>query len=210
MAVQSAGNTAIPVNSHPIASAGGGITGRARAYAYPARRPRRRCAFPVWDDRSVGTATTAQTVSPVSLVLTPQLLARYSTMSRPRPPSEETVACVVIGLVDAPPSLTATSTEPSSSAQARSNLAPGRGLACRIALLSSSLTTRTASPTTPSNTPAAVSSAASRRRATATLAGAHGRKTVPAILTSPAPHPVSAARGLSSTALPRKCPALAD
>ena len=51
-------------------------------------------------------------------------------------------------------------------------LAPGSGLACRMALLSSSLTTSTASPTAPSKMPAAVRSAASRCRATATLAGA--------------------------------------
>jgi hypothetical protein len=209
MVAQSAGNLAIPVNGHPIASAVGGITGPARAYAYPARRPRQCRVVPARGDGSVGTATTAQTVSPVSSVLTPQLLARYSTMPRPRPPRDETVACAVIGLVDAPPSLTATSTALSSSVQARSNLEPGRGLACRMALLSSSLTTRTASPTTPSNTPAAVSSAASRRRATATLAGAHGRSTVPAILTSLRRTRQSATRAAARSPLPRKCPALA-
>ena len=105
-------------------------------------------------------------------------------MSRPRPPSEETVACAVIGRVAAPPSVTAISTAPSVKSQDRRRFEPGNGLACRMALLSNSLTTSTASPTTPSKIPAAVSSAASRWRPTATLAGAHGRTTVPAILTS--------------------------
>jgi len=209
MVVQSAGNSSMPVNGHPIASAVEGITGRARAYAYPARRPRRCTVVPDRGDGSLGTATTAQTVSPVSSVLTPQLLARYSTMPRPRPPREETVACAVIGHVDAPPSLTATSTAPPFRAQASSNFEPGRGLACRMALLSSSLTTRTASPTTPSNTPAAVSSAATRRRATATLAGAHGRSRVPAILTSPRRARQAAMRGSSqhsdAAEMPRTC-----
>jgi hypothetical protein len=200
----------MPVNGHPIASAVGGITGRVRAYAYPARRPRRRSVVPARGEGSAGTATTAQTVSPVSSALTPQLLARYSTMPRPRPPREETVACAVMGLVVAPPSLTATSTALSSSTQARITLEPGRGRACRMALLSSSLTTRTASPTAPSNTPAAVRSAASRRRATATLAGAHGRSTVPAVLTSLRRAPaVCDARGSSqhsaAAEMPRAC-----
>lgn len=105
-------------------------------------------------------------------------------MSRPRPPSEETVACAVIGRVAAPPSVTAIWTAPSVKSHERSRFEPGSGLACRMALLSNSLTTSTASPTTPSNIPAAVSSAARSWRAIATLAGAHGRATVPAILTS--------------------------
>jgi hypothetical protein len=127
-------------------------------------------------------------------------------MSRPRPPSEETVACAVIGRVAAPPSVTAISTAPSVRSQERSSFEPGSGLACRMALLSNSLTTSTASPTTPSKIPAAVSSAASRWRATATLAGAHGRTTVPAILTSLRRAPeLRRARHC----LPRRCPALA-
>ena len=127
-------------------------------------------------------------------------------MSRPRPPSEETVACAVIGLVAAPPSVTAISTAPSVRAQARRRFEPCSGLACRMALLSSSLTTRTVSQTTPSKIPAAVSSAVSRRRATATLAGAHGRSTVPAALTSPCRARQSRR---ARHCLPRRCPALA-
>jgi len=140
-----------------------------------AARPERRWA--------AGAASTAQTVIPESSDLTPHCLDRYSTMASPRPPSDERVGWAVVGLVGAPPSLTATSTASASSAHATCTLSPGSGRACRMALLSSSLTTRTASPTAASKMPAAVRSAASRRRTTPTLAGAQGRSTVPAALT---------------------------
>jgi hypothetical protein len=105
-------------------------------------------------------------------------------MSRPRPPSAETLACARAGVVAAPPSLTATSMASLPSAHATWMFAPGSGLACLMALLRSSLTTRTASPTAASKIPAALRSAATRWRATATLAGAQGSSTVPAALTS--------------------------
>src|SRR5215470_7071337 len=135
----------------------------------------------------------------------PHLLATYSTMSRPRPPSAETLACVRAGLVAAPPSLTATSIASSSSAHATCTFAPGSGLACLMALLRSSLTTSTASPTAVLKIPAALRSAATRWRATATLAGAQGSNTVPAALTSRAG--ATRARQSHTDPLRRRCPA---
>ena len=129
-------------------------------------------------------------------------------MSRPRPPRADTVACARTGVVGAPPSLTATSTASSPTAQATCTFAPGSGLACRIALLSNSLTTRTASPTAASKIPAALRSAASRWRATATLAGAQGRSTVPAALTS-SRQPVGRL-GQRVDPLRRRCPSERD
>jgi len=71
---------------------------------------------------------------------------------------------------------------------------PCSGRACNIELLSSSLSTRAASPIAVSNTPAAAKSAVMRRRATATLAGADGRSTTLDSLTSlsTAPMPIRA------------------
>ena len=63
----------------------------------------------------------------------------------PRPPIEQR-GLAGRGRVMLPPSLTATSSDRPCSAQATSTRAPGSGLACRTALLSSSLTTRAASP----------------------------------------------------------------
>ena len=105
-------------------------------------------------------------------------------MASPRPPIEESEGCAFRGRVMLPPSLTATSSDRSRSAQATSTRAPGSGLACRIALVSSSLTTRVASPI------AGVTMPASRRwvlicqRAAITLAGAWGSSTTLDVLTS--------------------------
>src|SRR5580704_4362580 len=78
-----------------------------------------------------GAARIAHTVRPAGSARTPHVRARYSTMYRPRPPRAETDAWAGCGLVGPPPSLTATSTEPLSTAQATWTLAPGNGLACR-------------------------------------------------------------------------------
>jgi hypothetical protein len=131
-----------------------------------------------------GAASTAQTVKPTSSVRTPQVLHRCSTMRRPRPLIDDGDGCPACGTVGLPPSLTATSTELALTSQATCSRSPGSGYACSIALLKSSLMTRTASATAWSNTPAARSSSESALRARATLAGAHGRWTIPDFLTS--------------------------
>lgn len=152
-----------------------------------------------------GAGSTAQTVSPRSSDRTPHVRARCSTMPSPRPPSADTEACAACGRVAPPPSLTEISITPSSSAQVTWSLAPGSGCACRMALLSSSLTTSAASATAASKMPAARSSEVSFRRATATLAGAQGSRTTLDFLTSRAPALGAAAR-CRPTAPERRCP----
>ena len=75
------------------------------------------------------------------------VLRSRSTMSSPRPPRAEQAGWRWRGCVGPPPSLTATSTDPGSTSQATCSFSPGSGRACRMELLSSSLTTRAASPT---------------------------------------------------------------
>src|ERR1022692_2206678 len=150
------------------------------------------CAEPSPSKR--GALSTAQTVSPVSSARTPQASHRQATMLSPRPPSEDTDAWLACGLVGLPPSLTVTGTELSSTSQVTRSLSPGSGYACRMALLSSSLTTRAASPTAQSKIPASLSSADSALLATATLAGAHGSSTTLDALTSLPARPDAATR----------------
>src|SRR5258708_2710900 len=66
----------------------------------------------------LGAARTAQTVSPTSSARTPQVRQRCSTMLRPRPLTDDADGCPACGTVALPPSLTATSTEVPSTAQA--------------------------------------------------------------------------------------------
>ena len=89
---------------------------------------------------------TAHTVVPRSSARTPQLEHRCSTMPRPRPPMEDSDGREARGRVALPPSLTMTSTEVGAEIQETRIRASGSGRACRIALLSSSLVTRAASP----------------------------------------------------------------
>ena len=84
----------------------------------------------------------------------------------------------------APPSLTATSSDRSRSAHATSTRAPGSGLACRIALVSSSLTTSVASPIAGETMPAPCRSVLIWLRAAITLAGVCGSSTTLDALTS--------------------------
>ena len=112
-----------------------------------------------------------------------------STMARPRPPIEESDGCAARGRVMLPPSLTATSSDRSRSAQATSTRAPGRGLACMIALVSNSLTTTAASPIAGRTTPASCRWVLICQRAVTTLAGACGSSTTLDVLTSCAPAP---------------------
>jgi hypothetical protein len=136
-----------------------------------------------------GAGSTAQTVILPLEDRIPQVLDRCSTMARPRPPSEERDGCLAPGRVGAPPSLTDTRSEPLQSVQATRTVQPGNGCACRIALLSSSLKTKAASPIAAAIMPASRRSVASRPRAVATLDGAYGSRTTLAALTSPRPAP---------------------
>ncbi len=117
----------------------------------------------------------------------PQLLDRCSTMARPRPPSADGDGYPARGRAGPPPSLTDTRSVPSQSVQATRTVQPGNGRACRIALLSSSLRTRAASPIAAATVPASRRSVASCPRAVATLDGAYGSRTTLAALTSPCP-----------------------
>lgn len=111
-------------------------------------------------------------------------------MASPRPPIEESEGGTVRGRVMLPPSLTATSSDPSRSAHATSTRAPGNGLACMIALVSSSLTTTVASPIAVATTPDSRRYVPICERAATTLAGACGSSTTLDALTSrerPAP-----------------------
>jgi len=103
---------------------------------------------------------TAQTVTPPVESWTPQVLARHSTMARPRPPSADGEGCPACGRVGPPPSRTLTVSDPSQSDHATWTWAPGSGLACRMALLSSSLKTSAASPIVAATSPASRRSAA--------------------------------------------------
>jgi hypothetical protein len=133
---------------------------------------------------------TAQTVKPASSSRMPQLRARCATMPSPRPPRDDSEGWPAWGRVGPPPSLTVTSTDPAASTQVTCSCEPGNGRACRIALLSSSLTTSAASPMTGSKRPASTRSSIKRRRATATLAGTQGRSTTLDFLTSSASAPM--------------------
>src|SRR6266700_4595481 len=75
-----------------------------------------------------------------------------------------------------------------------------------MALLSSSLTTRAASLIAVSKIPAASRSAVSRCRATATLAGAHGRSTALESLTSLSTRPDAEHSAMETDLLGAKCP----
>src|SRR5262249_3874737 len=111
-------------------------------------------------------------------------------MASPRPPIEDSEGRVVRGRVMAPPSLTATSTDRSRSAHATSTRAPGSGLACRMALVSSSLTTSVASPTAWLTMPAPCRSVPIWLRAAITLASECGRRpTLDALTSRDSPHP---------------------
>src|SRR5215469_12991316 len=131
-----------------------------------------------------GAGSTAHTVTPPSQDRIPQLLHRCSTMARPRPPSEDRDGCPARGRVGPPPSLTDTFSDSFDSVQATRIMRPGSGRACRIALLSSSLITRAASPTAAVSMPDSRRSAVRRQRASATLDGAYGSRTTPDALTS--------------------------
>src|ERR1700722_16827109 len=121
-------------------------------------------------------ASSAQTVvSPASgEEHTPQRRASRSTMPRPRPPIAEWPGSFTTGAVGPPPSLTAISRQSSSSHQATRTTQPCSGVACRRALLISSLRTRPASHAVASNTPASERSPIRRRRATPTLEAVYG------------------------------------
>ena len=106
---------------------------------------------------------------------------------------------MVRGRVMAPPSLTATSSDRSRSAHATSTRAPGSGLACRIALVSSSLTTSVASPIAGETMPASCRSVLIWLRAAITLAGVCGSSTTLDALTSRArPAPSDPVRPLNA------------
>jgi hypothetical protein len=126
-------------------------------------------------------------------------------------PSEDREACAGRGRVALPPSLTATSVDSPSTLQATRSQEPCSGRAWRIALLSSSLITRTASPMAASRTPTASNSWVRRRRAIATLAGAAGRRTtldVPTSLRSLPRYPRRLGEGAAMTEMP--APALPE
>src|SRR5258708_8424002 len=126
----------------------------------------------------------AHDVRPPASARAPQVRDRWSTMLMPRPPSEDRDAGAIRGRVGLPPSLTATSIDPSATLQATRSHEPRSGRAWRIELLSSSLITRAASRMAASKMPTASRSSVRRRRATATLAGAAGRSTTLDLLTS--------------------------
>ena len=134
--------------------------------------------------RPRGAGSTAHTVVPEASARTPQLEHRCSTMDSPRPPTADRDGRDACGRVALPPSLTSTSSDAGLSTQAARIRASGSGRACRIALLSSSLSTSAASATHPANRPAPRNSVLIRPRATATLDGTHGRSTTLAALTS--------------------------
>jgi hypothetical protein len=134
-----------------------------------------------------GAGRMAQTVTPPVEAWTPQVLARHSTMARPRPPSDDSDGCPAWGWVGPPPSRTDTVSDSSQSAHDTWTMAPGSGLAWRMALLSNSLKTSAASPIAVPSRPASRRSAESCQRAVATLDGAHGSRTTLDVLTSRSP-----------------------
>src|SRR5215472_1779621 len=157
---------------------------------------------------ALGAGSTAQTVVPPSLVRTPQLLDKCLTMASPLPPSENRDGRAGCGRVVAPPSLTDTSIHPSMSTQATCSIEPGSGRACRMALLSSSLTTSAASQAAGSTMPASRRSAARCHRAAPTLAGVFGSRTTLDVLTSRAPAPQ--ANLIQDGHAPAPCPENSD
>jgi hypothetical protein len=68
-------------------------------------------------------------------------------MASPRPPTADAGGWPTCGMVALPPSLTATSIVLPSTDHVTWSRSPGRGYACKMALLSSSLTTTAASRT---------------------------------------------------------------
>src|SRR5215468_2771097 len=84
-------------------------------------------------------------LAPSSPVPTPQRSESRATMPSPRPPTDQFVGSFSIGTVGPPPSLTATFTLSRRRLQETFTVRPGSGVACRRALLISSLSTSPAS-----------------------------------------------------------------
>lgn len=146
-------------------------------YAFRDEAVTKRALLPYRTGRSAHTVVPGCSSSPSAWSpagRTPQRSERRATMPSPRPPIDQVVGSFTEGAVGAPPSVTVTSTLLASRVHETRTTRPGRGLACRRALLISSLSTSPASHAVPSKMPALVRSRIRRRRATPTLEAVNG------------------------------------
>src|SRR6185437_5076453 len=176
-----AGRPGVDVASGYGAGAAGGAAGRPAAHgddpsgragaAHPPLGPARKLSR----QRQALTGRSTQTVLigplPSWPTSTPQSRASAATIASPRPRTSSGPASCRAGTLRPPPSETCSRTQPGSTDQLTSSTPPGSGVAYRIELPTSSLTTRVASPITVGDSPASARSAPSFRRTSPALAG---------------------------------------